>query len=407
MSYGSIYPYSWWGIATDGGFGDIYFDLSEQEISEIDSMLEALQNRADSYENEDATKSVLEDLDDCGLLEDASLVITPTAYSEGILHSTKPPITYGEELVANGSFDTDSVWSKGDGWSISNGIVEFSSGSDSFLRQNNLDISQGVSYELNFELLAISTGSIQVRLGAGNNVVYSTSTIGSHKVVVQSTDSQDDFYIRSISAQNAVIDNVSLKEINNADLTYTRAGTTTRTNAEGNVETVAENVPVINYENGVAGIRISDGAVLSGGFEDLFDPQNGTLFIRCKNLADDGVRRQLILEEPVADDRIVFRYEPQSNRVEAVLRDNGASLESIKADISNTLEYNNYFITWTSGEFKLYVGDTLIQTKTPNITGIQGISNLRTDDFNGEGEILIVYKHVLTQSEITCINSKF
>ena len=94
MSYGAIYPVTWWGSPIDGGFGDIYYDLVDNVINEY---LEDLQNRATNYENEDNTKAILNALDSCDLLESATLVLTPTGYSEGVLHSTKPPISYGEE----------------------------------------------------------------------------------------------------------------------------------------------------------------------------------------------------------------------------------------------------------------------------------------------------------------------
>ena len=56
------------------------------------------------------------------LLDKANIITTPTAYSEGKLHSVKPEIVLGPELVTNGDFATDSDWSKGTGWSISGGV---------------------------------------------------------------------------------------------------------------------------------------------------------------------------------------------------------------------------------------------------------------------------------------------
>jgi hypothetical protein len=627
-----------------------------------------------------SVKEILTEGSGNSLLEDASLVITPTAYSEGILHSTKPPITYGEELIVNGDFSDGSGWiavtSK---FNILNGVASCNdpNGFDTIYQSTSMDI--GKKYRVNADVNVVS-GSLRIYVGISEFVNINASD--SDFSVDLNNAGNNFFYLQSRNFIGT-IDNVSVKEVLTADLTYTRAGTTTRTNAEGNVETVAENVPVINYENfsyqdvlgselvtngdfsdnsvwsnfssgtlwsiengkathdsgqtdvndnfrevmspvlfqegktysisvtvvdyvsgdllislgfgdawelkptedkvytqeitisnpislgtffvnsqntsprnpfvgsienisvkevtqevvpnsGTAGIRISDGAVLSGGFEDLFDPQNGTLFIRCKNLADDGVRRQIILQEPVADDRIVFRYEPTSNQAETVIRDNGAGISTINHipttlgeelivdggfdndfndwsasssgfffenneakvvsansgkqlyqgtvlesgktynisfeitsisqgafafmfgsgtvisqdfnsigvhsvdftyDIANggrigvrtrgattgtidnisvkevsvkpTTEYINYAITWENGSHKFYVDGVLVGENTPTITGVQGISELVTDSFNGDGEILIVYKHVLTQSEITCLQGKY
>ena len=48
------------------------------------------------------------------LYDDASLVMIPSAIEDGKLYSVKPkPIPISGELITNGTFDTDSDWSKG------------------------------------------------------------------------------------------------------------------------------------------------------------------------------------------------------------------------------------------------------------------------------------------------------
>ena len=55
------------------------------------------------------------------LLQKASIITTPTAYAEDYLYSIKPAYALGSELVTNGTFDTDSDWTKSSGWTISGG----------------------------------------------------------------------------------------------------------------------------------------------------------------------------------------------------------------------------------------------------------------------------------------------
>jgi hypothetical protein len=65
--------------------------------------------------------------------------------------------TAGSELVVNGDFATDSVWSKGTGWSITGGqaVCDGSQISRSFLRQN--DIYQDGNYiKVTFDIVACS-----------------------------------------------------------------------------------------------------------------------------------------------------------------------------------------------------------------------------------------------------------
>ena len=52
------------------------------------------------------------------LLQKAKVITTPTAYSDGILHSVKPSVVLGDELITNGDFSDGST-----GWTISNGSI--------------------------------------------------------------------------------------------------------------------------------------------------------------------------------------------------------------------------------------------------------------------------------------------
>ena len=56
----------------------------------ISSLLSKLKARSTYFENKTGTKVILQEIDGAELLEKASIVTTPTAYSDGILHSVKP-----------------------------------------------------------------------------------------------------------------------------------------------------------------------------------------------------------------------------------------------------------------------------------------------------------------------------
>ena len=56
----------------------------------ISSLLSKLKARSTYFENKTGTKVILQEIDCAELLEKASIVTTPTAYSDGILHSVKP-----------------------------------------------------------------------------------------------------------------------------------------------------------------------------------------------------------------------------------------------------------------------------------------------------------------------------
>ena len=76
MAFGEIYKYTWWGKVITGGFGAIYQAL----ISLVGTLLSALNNRAENYENNTATDAILVPLEDSGLLEKASIILTPNLF---------------------------------------------------------------------------------------------------------------------------------------------------------------------------------------------------------------------------------------------------------------------------------------------------------------------------------------
>jgi hypothetical protein len=61
-----------------------------QGFTLVGSLLSKLKARSTYFENQACTKDTLKELDSEGLLEKASIITTPTAYSDGVLHSVKP-----------------------------------------------------------------------------------------------------------------------------------------------------------------------------------------------------------------------------------------------------------------------------------------------------------------------------
>jgi hypothetical protein len=120
MAFGEIYKYTWWGKIVTNGFGFIY----QSYLSAIGGLLSVLSGRSDEYENQSGTEAILTPLEDSGLLDKASIILTPTAYSNGSINVVKPEYqVLPTELVTNGTFDTDSDWNKSPQSTISGGIA--------------------------------------------------------------------------------------------------------------------------------------------------------------------------------------------------------------------------------------------------------------------------------------------
>ena len=98
------------------------------------------------------------------LYKDASLAMIPSAYKDGKLYSIRPVPEYGAELVTNGTFDTDSGWNKGSGWTISGGKANASSATSDFTQ--TISYTLGKTYRISYTISNYSSGSVRTLLGA-------------------------------------------------------------------------------------------------------------------------------------------------------------------------------------------------------------------------------------------------
>jgi hypothetical protein len=199
------------------------------------------------------------------LLDKANIITTPTAYSEGKLHSVKPEIALGPELVTNGDFSqsgTATTNSYSLGWYspdlsdvviASNVITIYNvSGGRAYATDGSSStsiVTSGKNYRLTYTILE-NNGVTVFTYHNGGAYVSAPSSVGTH--IIDYTAFGGVFILRNNSVgANIVIDNVSIKEDISADFDFTRGSSATRVNEAGLIESVAANLPRINYENGI------------------------------------------------------------------------------------------------------------------------------------------------------------
>ncbi len=185
------------------------------------------------------------------LLQKASIITTPTAYDTGKILSVKPVQYYGPELVTNGDFATDSDWTKGTGWNISGGKGNGTSASGDLTQTISIAINK--TYRVNYTISNYSSGVFRIVLGAyvaGTN----RAANGTYTDVLTVTNANSNLLLylaADISAFTGSIDNVSVKEVLNADFDFTRGSSATRVGSNGLIQDVASNLPRIDYTGGV------------------------------------------------------------------------------------------------------------------------------------------------------------
>lgn len=230
-----IYHRSNWGESKPEGFGDMYFDSSATN---------KLYNRSTYYENSDATDKILGDIPN-----KVSIVLTPTGYSEDSINTAIPPYqVLPTNIVTNGTFNTDSDWTKETGWTISNGKANFNASLSTagYIIQTNI-LELGKKYKLNATVDegVVSLISAFYDVQQGENIQTGTSSIFT---VTSGTDLR--LYSHP-SNGNASITDITVQEIQEADFTFARNSSATRVNQAGLIEASQSNdTPRLDYTTG-------------------------------------------------------------------------------------------------------------------------------------------------------------
>ena len=215
------------------------------------------------------------------LLEKASIILTPTAYSDGTLHSIKPIQTFGSELITNGDFATDSDWTLNAAWTISNGKAIYDNSASQSCEQS-LNFEVGKKYLVNFEISDFTTN---YRFDVYTGVSFIQSAIITNQTsysILFDGDGGNKIRFRGLATGTGFsLDNVSVKEVINADFDFTRNTTSTRVNSSGNIESVAANLPRIDYLGGTGHILLEPQSINLVPYSQTiteFSQTNATLF---------------------------------------------------------------------------------------------------------------------------------
>jgi hypothetical protein len=266
-----------------------------------------------------------------GLLNKASIILTPTGYKAGTLYNVAPVVepyedfdfarasvasrvnssglvemvgrTLSSELVTNGDFATDSDWSKGTGWSIQDNKAIYSGTANANLSQSGI-LTSSKQYKLEYEVISSTLVGGIVKLSgqtaSAQNVL--SQSVGTHTLYFTANGtSPTDFNIRVVinTAGQYEITNVSVKEVidtnniprisydsngDNGHILLEPTSTNLITYSEDFSEWTLGNNSTLTYESDVVA---PDGSL---GVYRLQNPQSGSTFltigvINCRNFS--------------------------------------------------------------------------------------------------------------------------
>jgi hypothetical protein len=120
----------------------------------------------------------------------------------------------GPELVTNGTFASDSDWTKGANWSISAGVATLSSAIGSGLLSQAVSVTNGKTYRVSYEITDIDAVTIaKVTLGGTDGSLETTVATHTEDIIA---GSGSDIEFAASGTGGLSIDNVSVKELSTA-----------------------------------------------------------------------------------------------------------------------------------------------------------------------------------------------
>ncbi len=208
--------------------------------SSFNDMISSVDRRSEYVENRAGANVRLNNFLTPYTLDDKSSILNaPCGYSNGVYASLRPVETFGPELITNGDFATDSNWTKGTGWSIANGKASRTAQSGSTACDQSISLIAGKKYKIVYTL-TISAGSFNVRFSGTTNVNgLSRTTSGTYVDYLVAATGNNTF--RLVGADGSFvgsIDNVSVKEVTDADFDFTRGSAATRVTKDGLIKNV-------------------------------------------------------------------------------------------------------------------------------------------------------------------------
>jgi hypothetical protein len=156
------------------------------------------------------------------------------------LTATNSGGSLGPDLVINGTFTTDSDWTKGTGWAIGSGVATKTAGTASLLSQN-IGAVAGAFYQLTFTMTR-TAGTLSVRLGStSNQFSYTSGGTRTINLLCGSTDSI--LYFSADASFAGTVDDVIVKRIS---LAPDRSSTTWQLSATSSNGTLTQQVTSVN-----------------------------------------------------------------------------------------------------------------------------------------------------------------
>ena len=322
------------------------------------------------------------------LLELASIILTPTAYSADTLHCIKPNTATGD-FNFDRSTTATRVNSSGNIETIAANLprIDYTGGTGHFLME-----PQSTNLFLNSATL--STQSVTTTAASHTISFYGTGSItlsGTHSATINGTGANNRVTLTFTPSSGS--------------LNCTVSGSVTNAQIEA-LKFATSYIPT----TGTMVTRSADNAN-DAGSSSLINSTEGVFYAEIAALDEIPSQKQIALSDGTNSNVIKLSFRNAQNQIQAAVKDGGTTTANII--VTNSFSIKNYFkvaIKYKVNDVALWVNGTEVGTDTSATipTGLNTLTFDRGDggsDFQGKVKCVAIYKTALTDSQLQCLTS--
>jgi hypothetical protein len=145
------------------------------------------------------------------------------------------------------------------------------------------------------------------------------------------------------------------------------------------------------------------------GIGSLINSTEGVLFAEIAALSDDSTNRQLTLSDGSDTNRIVLKYDNQSNIIQSFNRVSGVETASLSATVSDITQFSKIAIKYKLNDYAMWIDGVEVDTDNSSTTfpssTLNKLSFGTSSSLFAKVKQLQVYKTALTDAQLTSLTT--
>ena len=319
-----------------------------------------------------------------GLLNKASIILTPTGYKAGTLYNVAPIDEPYEDFDFARTSTATRINSSGLVSNVATGVPRISYDSNG---DNGHILLEPTTTNLYLNTDTLSTQNISTSASDYSVSFYGTGTItfsGSYSGSLVGT---------------GLNDRVSLTfTATSGTLTSTVSGSVTNAQIE-NLGYSTSYMPSLSTQ----GVRATETAT-GAGSADLINSTEGVLYAELGAFPNDDSYRYMGLTDGTANNRVMILYYQNNDRIRVLLSSSGTKYFDEYYTVSSLVDFHKIAVKWKVNDFALWIDGVERATETSGSSPI-GLNTLAFDqagvsNFYGKCKALAVFDRALIGDEL-------